>query len=58
MLKTKIRNGFQKHEQITLLETKLDDLEQYTRKFNLEICGIPEDEERTWRKPSLNYRNA
>ena len=28
-----------------LLETKLDDLEQYTRKFNLEICGIPEDED-------------
>ena len=31
--------------QIILLETKLDDLEQYTRKFNLEICGIPEDED-------------
>ena len=28
-----------------LLETKLDDLEQYTRKFNLEICEIPEDED-------------
>ena len=27
--------------QIILLETKLDDLEQYTRKFNLEIWGIP-----------------
>ena len=34
-----------KDEQIILLETKLDDLEQYTRKFNLEICGIPEDED-------------
>ena len=32
-------------EQTMLLETKLDDLEQYTRKFNLEICGIPEDED-------------
>ena len=31
--------------QIILLETKLDDLEQYTRKFNLEIWGIPEDED-------------
>ena len=28
-----------------LLETKLDDLEQYTRKFSFEICGIPEDED-------------
>lgn len=28
-----------------LLETKLEDLEQYTRKFNLEICRIPEDED-------------
>ena len=28
-----------------LLETKLGDLEQYTRKFNFEICGIPEDED-------------
>ena len=28
-----------------LLETKLDDLEQYTRKFNFESCGIPEDED-------------
>ena len=48
MLKTKRRNGFQsakKDEQIMLLETKLDDLEQYKRKFNLEICGIPEDED-------------
>ena len=34
----------EKDEQIILLETKLDDLEQYTRKFNLAICGIPEDE--------------
>ena len=31
--------------QIILLETKRDDLEQYTRKFNLEIWGIPEDED-------------
>ena len=31
--------------QIILLETKLDDLEQYTRKFNLEIWGIPDDED-------------
>ena len=31
--------------QIILLETKLDDLEQYTRKFNLEIWGIPEDKD-------------
>ena len=48
MLKTKRRNGFQfakKDEQIMLLETKLDDLERYTRKCNLEICGIPEDED-------------
>ena len=48
MLKTKRRNGFQsakKDKQIMLLETKLDDLEQYTRKFNLEICGITEDED-------------
>ena len=48
MLKTKRRNGFQsakKDEQIMLLETQLDDLEQYTRKFNLEICGIPKDED-------------
>ena len=28
-----------------LLETKLGDLEQYTRKFNFESCGIPEDED-------------
>ena len=35
-----------KDKQIILLETKLDDLEQYTtRKFNLQICGIPEDED-------------
>ena len=26
-------------------ETKLGDLEQYSRKFNFEICGIPEDED-------------
>ena len=32
-----------KDEQIKLLETQLDDLEQYTRKYNLEICGIPEN---------------
>ena len=32
--------------QIILLETKLDDLEQYTRKFNLEIWGIPEDKDK------------
>lgn len=31
--------------QIILLETKLHDLEQYTRKFNLEIWGIPDDED-------------
>ena len=31
--------------QIILLETKLDDLEQYTRKFNLEIWGIPKDKD-------------
>ena len=49
MLKAKRRNGFRsakkKDEQIILLETKLDDLEQYMRNFNLEICGIPEDED-------------
>ena len=28
-----------------LLETKLDNLEQYAGKFNFEICGIPEDED-------------
>ena len=27
-------------------ETKLGDLEQYSRKFNFEICGIPEDEDK------------
>ena len=40
-----VSNLQEKDEQITLLETKLDDLEQYTRKFNLEICGIPENED-------------
>ena len=38
-------NLLKKDEQIMLLETKLDDLEQYTRKFNLESCEIPEDED-------------
>ena len=28
-----------------VLETKFDDLKQYTRKFNLEIWGNPEDED-------------
>ena len=45
-LKEEMASNLQeKDEQITLLETKLDDLEQYTRKFNLEICGIPENED-------------
>ena len=28
-----------------VLKTKFDDLKQYTRKFNLEIWGNPEDED-------------
>ena len=28
-----------------VLETKFDDLKQYTRKFNLKIWGNPEDED-------------
>ena len=44
----------EKHEQITPLETKLDDLEQYTRKFNLEICGIPEDENEDLEETIIN----
>ena len=45
-LKEEMASNLQeKDEQIILLETKLDDLEQYTRKFNLEICGIPENED-------------
>ena len=28
-----------------VLQTKFDDLKQYMRKFNLEICGNPEDED-------------
>ena len=34
----------EKITQIESLEKKLDDLEQYTRKVNLEIFGIPEVE--------------
>ena len=44
-LKEEMAFNLQKEdEQIMLLETKLNDLEQYTRKFNHEICGIPEDD--------------
>ena len=54
-LKEEMASNLQeKDEQIILLETKLDDLEQYTRKFNLEICGIPEDENEDLEETIIN----
>ena len=60
MLKTKRRKGLQsaKKKQIMLLETKLDNLEHLSRKFNFEICGIPEDEDEDLEDTIINYRNT
>ena len=37
-----------------VLETKFDDLKQYTRKFNLEIWGNPEDEDENLEDTIMN----
>ena len=58
-LKEKMATNLEKKdEQIMLLEAKLDDLEQYTRKFNIDICGIPKDEEEDLEDAISNYQNA
>ena len=51
-LKEEMASNLQKEdEQIMLLKTKLNDLEQYTRKFNSEIGGIPEGGEEKFFSP-------